>query len=124
MDVDTIQVVAPQAPKARLMTFDHLDGRTLAVRRAKRIARSLQRQLRSKPTIQQTLAIERAACLQVAAEDQRARLLAGQSISPDTVVRIENTANRAMRTVQAMIGQKKTAPSLAAYLRQVGNASA
>jgi hypothetical protein len=118
MNSDVIQVAPAPVSKAKLMTFDHLDGRTLAVRRAKRIARSLQRQLKAKPTIQQTLAIERASCLQVAAEDLRARLLAGHDVSSDRVVRLENVAGRAMRAVQSMLGAKKTPPSLAAYLRE------
>jgi hypothetical protein len=68
------------------------------------------------------MAIERCACLQVIAEDLRSRLMAGQSISPDTVVRAENVAARALKAVQAMIGSRKTASSLQALLDETDDA--
>jgi hypothetical protein len=119
LSINPIEATASQTPKRRLIGLTHLDNRTRAARRARQITRSLQRQLRAKPTIQQTLAIERCACLAVISEDLRSRLLAGESVGVDTVIRAENVAARAWKAVQAMLGARKTAPSLAAYLRDV-----
>jgi hypothetical protein len=122
LSLNPIEATAGSTPKRRLITYDHLDNRTTAARRAKRIGRALQRQLRVKPNLSQSLAIERCACLQVIAEDLRSRLMAGQSISPDTVVRAENVAARALKSVQAMIGSRKTASSLQALLDEADDA--
>jgi hypothetical protein len=123
LSLNPIEATAGSTPKRRLIGFDHLDNRTTAARRARQIARSWQRQLKAKPTLQQTMAIERCACLQVIAEDLRSRLLAGQDVSPDTVTRSENVAARALKSVQAMIGSRRTASSLQALLDEADDAS-
>ena len=118
LSLNPIEATAGPTPKRRLIGFDHLDNRTTAARRARQIARSWQRQLKVKPTLAQSMAIERCACLQVIAEDLRSRMMAGQDISPDTLTRAENVAARALKSVQAMIGSRKTASSLQALLNE------
>jgi hypothetical protein len=118
-----IDATAGHTPKRRLITFDHLHNRTTAARRAKQIARSWQRQLRAKPTLAQQMAIERAACLQVIAEDLRSRLMAGEAVNANTIVRAENVSARAAKAVQQMLGARRTASSLQALLNETDDGS-
>jgi hypothetical protein len=57
-----------------------------------------------------------AAELKVAAENARAKLLAGGDIEPDAVVRLEGAALRAERRLQIRSTKDTTTPSLRDYL--------
>jgi hypothetical protein len=107
LSLNPIEATAGSTPKRRLIGLSHLDNRTRAAKRALQITRSLQKQLGHKPTVQQRMAIENAACMQVISEDLRARTLAGECVSTDTLVRAQNVAARAQKVVLAMIGARR-----------------
>jgi hypothetical protein len=84
--------------KARLLTLDGMDGRTVAARRARELARGFEAELGGTLTPTQRIAIERAAALTAIAEDAQARRLAGDlAISLEDVVRTTNASTRAVR---------------------------
>ncbi len=96
---------APDAPpiargKQRLRTLAHLDGRTIASKRARELVAAFAAELGSEITATQRLAIERAAALVALAEDSKARRLSGdQSISLDDVVRVDGASLRAVKAL-------------------------
>jgi hypothetical protein len=107
---DAVQMTVTSAPKARLLTLRHLDGRTAAVRKVRGILRTLQAELGHKPSNVQRAAMERAAAMMAIAEDARARILAGDpSVSMTDVTRADNCARRAMRDLVA-VGRKRRKP--------------
>ena len=79
----------------RLLTLDHLDGRTLAARRANELAAAFEAELGAVSGTQR-LAIRRAAMLTAIAEDVAARQLAGEAPDLDQVIRASNAARRAV----------------------------
>jgi hypothetical protein len=85
--------------KLRLLTVGHLDGRSLASKRARAIAAELEQSFGSALTRVQRQAIERAAMLVTLAEDLVARRLAGESILISDVLRAEGVAKRSLRAV-------------------------
>jgi thioesterase domain-containing protein len=106
--------------KARLLTLDAIDGRTIAARRARELARGFEAELGGSLSVSRRLAVERAAALVAIAEDAQARRLASDpAVSLEDLVRIDNTAVRAVR----LLGLKptpaaSTPPSLAAWAQQ------
>ncbi len=95
--------------RTSLITLDSLDGRSHAARQVNTILRSLQRQLRRRPTAIETSAMQRVATLQAIAEDARVRVLRGDKrISIDAVVRADGAARRAMKDLRALMRAPKT----------------
>jgi hypothetical protein len=97
-----IPVESPPPPrrKQRLCTIESLDGRTIAARRARELARGFAAELGGSVTASQRLAIERAAALVALAEDARARRLAGDTaVSLEDIVRTDNAAARAVKAL-------------------------
>jgi hypothetical protein len=98
--------MADMAPNAaakrsrRLLTAEHLDGRTRGGKRARALAAELARGWDGITSVQRQ-AVERAAMLTVLAEDLLARRLAGQPIPFDELLRTEACAKRAIRAVLA-----------------------
>jgi hypothetical protein len=105
--------------KVRLRTVESLDGRTVAARRARKLADGFQNELGGTSTATQRLAIERAAVLVALAEDAKARRLVGDpTVSLDDVVRIDNAAARAVRALGIKAAGAPNPPTLADHLRQ------
>jgi hypothetical protein len=77
--------------KAQLCTLSALDGRTVAARRARELAKGFEAELGGTVTVSRRFAIERAAALVALAEDAKARRLAGDAaITLEDVVRVDN----------------------------------
>jgi hypothetical protein len=89
------------ASPTTLFTVRHLDGRSLAYRRARAIATELAAGFGAEITGVQRQAVERAAVLCAIAEDLAARRLAGQKIAMDELLRAEAVAQRAVRAILA-----------------------
>jgi hypothetical protein len=107
MEVTTID--ARNGRKARFVTVESLDGRTRSARRVHAIMRSLQRQLRKKPSATESMLIQRVAVLATIAEDARVRLLQGDpAISHDAVVRADNCYRRAAADFLAIAKREPT----------------
>jgi hypothetical protein len=80
-----------------LVTFQHLDGRTVAARRAKTLAATFEKAMGGSRTAAQTLSIQNAAAVVVLAESCMARRLSGDpSISLEDLVRVQRLAARAV----------------------------
>jgi hypothetical protein len=78
----------------------HLDNRTRAAARARKLAASFEAEIGGSTTTAARIAIERAATLTVVAEDARARRLAGDlSITLDDLVRTDRAAAAAVRAL-------------------------
>jgi hypothetical protein len=105
MQPNSPAIVAGSLPdrrrKLRLLTVGHLDGRSLASKRARAIAAELEQSFGGMVTRVQRQAIERAAMLVTLAEDLVARRLAGEPILVGDVLRAEGVAKRAIRAVLA-----------------------
>jgi hypothetical protein len=87
--------------RLRLHTIRHLDGRSIAARRAKAVVRELTQALGGTVTPMQLQAIERAAMHVVIAEDFAARRLAGEPVSLDETLRAEGVARRGVQAILA-----------------------
>jgi hypothetical protein len=101
------------ASPTTLFTVRHLDGRSLAYRRARAIATELAAGFGAEITGVQRQAVERAALLCAIAEDLAARRLAGQSIPMDELLRAEGVARRAVR---AIVAERPVKPAAARVL--------
>jgi hypothetical protein len=112
--------------KVRLLTLEAMDGRTVAARRARELARGFEAELGRTLSSTQRLAVERAAALVAIAEDAQARRLAGDpAVSLEDLVRVDNAAQRAVRQLGIKApGVAAPAPlSPAAYLAGRAGAS-
>jgi hypothetical protein len=89
------------ASPSTLFTVRHLDGRSLAFRRARAIAAELAAGFGAEITRVQQQAVERAAVLCAIAEDLSVRRLGGQPVPIDEVLRAEGVARRAVRAIVA-----------------------
>jgi hypothetical protein len=103
--------------KARLLTLDAMDGRTIAARRARELARGFVAELGGSLTVSRRLAVERAAALTAIAEDCQARRLKGDTnISLEDLVRATNAATRAVKALNIKPPAPASPPSLRAYM--------
>jgi hypothetical protein len=89
------------AGPSTLFTVRHLDGRSLAYRRARAIATELAAGFGVEITKVQRQTVERAAVLCAIAEDLATRRLAGQPVPMDELLRAEGVARRAVRAIVA-----------------------
>src|SRR5262249_57540078 len=94
--------------RLRLHTIPHLDGRSIAARRAKAVVRDLVQALGATATPMQLQAIERAAMHVVIAEDYAARKLAGEAVCALEMIRAEKTARRSVAAAAASTGNWST----------------
>jgi hypothetical protein len=101
-DTLPIERLAPRKRGAhvRLLTADHLDGRTRASKRAKAVARELERAAGPGLTTALRQAIAHAALLRVVAEDLAARRLMGEPIDLNELVKTQSEARRAIRDLK------------------------
>src|SRR5262249_15252903 len=87
--------------RLKLHTIRHLDGRSIAARRAKAVVRELTQALGGTVSPMQLQAIECAAMHVVIAEDFAARRLAGEPVSLDETLRAEGVARRSVQAILA-----------------------
>jgi hypothetical protein len=89
--------------KLRLHTIHHLDGRSIAARRARAVVKELVNTLGGPAAITpaQRQACERAGMYAAIAEDLAARKLAGLSVCGDELFRAEGVARRAVQAILA-----------------------
>jgi len=117
-------IAVKREPKTRLIGVRHLDGRTRAAARARKLVATFEAELANGGilTAQTRIAAERAATLVVLAEDARARRLAGDTkISLEDVVRMDNVAARAIKALG--LGRRRPgrpAQTLGEYLAREG----
>src|SRR5215813_5743349 len=96
--------------RLKLHTIRHLDGRSIAARRAKAVVRELTQALGGTVSPMQLQAIERAAMHVVIAEDFAARRLAGEPVSLDETLRAEGVARRSVQAILANRPEKSVPP--------------
>jgi hypothetical protein len=102
--VDAAEIGAGCAPssrqKERLCTLASLDGRTRASKRARELVATFEAELDTSITSRQRLTIERGATQTTLAEDAQARRLAGdQDVTLEDLVRIDDSAQRAVKAL-------------------------
>lgn len=107
---------APALPKQRLQTLESLDGRTRASQRAYAIMKTFEDALGGKPSAGQLLAIRRAGMLCALEEDATARVLSGETVDLDGLVRVSNLARRAVLDLHLPKAMKPAAETLEQYL--------
>ena len=113
MHVDGAGIQPKREPKARLIAVRHLDGRTRAAKRARKLATKFEREIGGKITTAMRIAIERAAGLVVVAEDARARRLSGDiAISLEDLVRCDRVAASAVRALGLDKRREPAKPSM------------
>lgn len=95
-----------------------MNSRTARGRRTKDLYRAFVARLTDPEEVLAQAAALAAAELTVSAEGLRARLLGGEAVDPDQVVRIENLAQRAERKLAKFAGPKKT-KSLSEHLAEL-----
>jgi hypothetical protein len=98
------------------------NGNTKRGRRIRDLFRALLDRIGCPDDVLARADVLRAAELKVAAEDLRARVLAGQPCEPNELVRLENLADRAARRL-SKYGPAKTKTPLAKYLARSGSGS-
>ena len=103
MQPNAANMCAGSPGKARLRTLASLDGRTLAARKVRGILRTLQAELRRKPTTVERAAMERVAVMAALAESARIRCLAGDTaVSLDDVIRADGCLRRSLRDLRVI----------------------
>jgi hypothetical protein len=105
--------------KARLLTLDALDGRTVAARAARDLARSITADLGGDDNVSAAQAelVRRAALLGAYLEDAEARWLAGDDVDVPAWL---SAVDRQRRTLMALGLERKArpVPDLQTYLRE------
>ena len=103
--------------KTRLQTLGHLDGRTIASKRAATLAKTFAAELGGQLSDVQRVAVQNAAVMTAISEDAQTRRLAGDpAISLDDIVRAVSAARRAVRDLGLDRKREPAGPSLAEYL--------
>jgi hypothetical protein len=104
--------------KTRLQTLSHLDGRTIASKRAATLAETFAAELGGHLSDVQRIAVQNAAVMVAISEDAQTRRLAGDpAISLDDIVRAVSAARRAVRDLGLDRKREPAALSLAEHLR-------
>ena len=103
--------------KTRLQTLGHLDGRTIASKRAATLAKTFAAELGGQLSDVQRVAVQNAAVMTAISEDAQTRRLAGDpAISLDDIVRAVSAARRAVRDLGLDRKREPAGPTLAEYL--------
>ena len=105
--------------QARYRNVTDIDGRTRSGRRARELARQFEAAIGGDLTDNQRLAIGRAATLTAIAEDRRMRVLAGEPVLLDDLVRVERLAMQATRNLGLDKRREPAEPSLAQVLAEL-----
>jgi len=105
--------------QARYRNVTDIDGRTRSGRRARELARQFEAAIGGDVTDNQRLAIGRAATLTAIAEDRRMRVLAGEPVLLDDLVRVERLAMQATRNLGLDKRREPAEPSLAQVLAEL-----
>lgn len=110
----------PQLPpgKTRLLTLEHLDGRTLAAKRAREVLQAVEGDLggADRLTEAERQLVRRAAVLAVLAESAEAHWLAGGELDTSAHNGTVNTLRRLFETVGLQRRSRDVTPSLADYI--------
>lgn len=104
--------------KARLLTFDHLDGRTLAMRKVRQVEAEIASDLGGPEGLseaQRALA-RRAAVLAAVLEDAEARWAIGQAFDLQAYLAAVNALRRVLTTLGLNRRMRDAVPSLHQYL--------
>lgn len=94
-----------------------LDGRTVAARRVRDLAQTYTAALGGVVDPLQRELILKAAQLNVAAEDMRRRSLQGETVDIASLVKLENLASRAVRSLNVNAKRTAPVPDLQSYLK-------
>lgn len=114
----TADAQASPAGKQRLLTLDHLDGRTLAARRARELIESIETDLGGGDRITegQRQLIQRAAVLGTCIESCEARWLAGEPVEMAEYLAAVNAQRRVLVTLGLERRARDVTPSLSEYM--------
>jgi hypothetical protein len=106
--------------KARLLTIDSIDGRTLAARRAHELIEAIEADLggRAHLTTGARQLIQRAAILGTYIESCEARWLAGQPVELLDYLSAVNNQRRVLATIGLERRARTVVPSLEAYIAE------
>lgn|SRR5215831_3235758 len=97
METQTALPTSVSRRKRRLLTADHLDGRTRGVKRARQLTAEFIEALGGDISEAQRQACQRAGMLCALSEDFSARSLNGETVSLDALLRLEGCARRAVQ---------------------------
>ena len=112
--------------KARLLTFDHLDGRTLAMRKVRQVEAEIASDLGGPEGLseaQRALA-RRAAVLSTVLEDAEARWAIGQSFDLPAYLAAVNALRRVFATLGLERRMREAVPALHDYLAEKAKGAA
>jgi len=107
-DPTTVERFEPETRRsrsARLLTLDHLDGRTLAVRRVRELEGALIADLGGDPSAAQRALVRRASVLSAVLEDREARWASGEGLDLEGY----NAGTNALRRLLATLGLERRA---------------
>jgi hypothetical protein len=105
------EIEPKRGPKVRLIGLRHLDNRTRASRRARKLAAALEAEIGGDLSEGDKLAVERAAVLATIAQDAEARRLRGESVPLDDIVRTSRLARLALADVRKLRKRPARQPS-------------
>jgi hypothetical protein len=97
--------------KIKAIGLRHLDGRTMAVAKARRLAAEFKRNLGGELSEGQRMICDHAASLAVIAEDAQSRWLRGEPISLEQIVRAQRIARLAAKDVRLMRKRPRPMPT-------------
>lgn len=113
-----------EGEKARLLTFDHLDGRTLAMRKVRQVEGEIASDLGGPEGLseaQRALA-RRAAVLSAVLEDAEARWALGQVFDLQAYLAAVNALRRVLATLGLERRMREAVPALHDYLERKASA--
>jgi hypothetical protein len=113
-----------RAPKTQLLTRDHLDGRTIAAKRAKSLAADLASDLGNDLSAAQTVLVRRAAAVAALVEHMEATWLGGGQIDPAQFTTLVNTLTRTLTTLGIHRVPRDVTPSVAEFVADFARSKA
>jgi hypothetical protein len=131
---DTIQMTGQSAAapppksagKTRLLTLSHLDGRTMAARRARELIEAIESDLGGGDRLSEGARqlVQRAACLGAFIESCEARWLGGEAVDLGDYLAAINSQRRVLATIGLERRAREVTPSVTDYLAADEEASA
>jgi hypothetical protein len=114
------------AGKIRLLTLNHLDGRTMAARRARELIEAIESDLGGGDHLSEGAKqlVQRAACLGAFIESCEAQWLGGEAVELSDYLAAINSQRRVLATIGLERRAREVTPTVAAYLAADEEASA
>jgi hypothetical protein len=122
LHVDTPQKAATCATNRSAVTngsklHSHVDGRTTGARRFRDLVAAFESEIPGPLSAIEKGLVRSAAGLQLQAEQEQARIVRGEPIDPDTLIRLTGAARRILAMISAKAAKRKPeVPSLQEHL--------